>query len=88
MLAPPPLVTAKRTCSVWTASQPIGRRAISAEVRMDWSETVRKAAILAQEKGYITFYELDQILPRTVQSPKEIESLLTVLNEEGIRVEE
>jgi hypothetical protein len=55
---------------------------------MDWSETVRKAAILAQEKGYITFYELDQILPRSVQSPKEIESLLTVLNEEGIRVEE
>jgi hypothetical protein len=55
---------------------------------MDWSETVRKAAILAQEKGYITWYELDQILPRTVQSPKQIESLLTALNEEGIRVEE
>jgi hypothetical protein len=55
---------------------------------MDWSETVRKAAILAQEKGYITFCELDQILPRSVQTPKEIESLLTVLNEEGIRVEE
>ena len=55
---------------------------------MDWSETVRKAAIVAQEKGYITWYELDQILPRTVQSPKQIESLLTALNEEGIRVEE
>ena len=27
---------------------------------MEWSETVRKAAILAQEKGYITWYELDQ----------------------------
>ena len=55
---------------------------------MDWSETVRKAAILAQEKGYITFPELDQIIPRTVVSPREIESLLTALNEEGIRVEE
>ena len=55
---------------------------------MEWSETVRKAAILAQEKGYITWYALDQILPRTVQGPKQIESLLTALNEEGIRVEE
>jgi hypothetical protein len=57
---------------------------------MDWSETVRKAAILAQEKGYITFYELDQILqmlPGTLQS-EQIESLLTALSEEGIRVEE
>jgi hypothetical protein len=54
---------------------------------MDWSETIRKAALLAQRKGYITFYELDQILPHTLQS-KQIESLLTVLSEEGIRVEE
>jgi hypothetical protein len=55
---------------------------------MDWSETIRKAARLAQPKGYITFFELDQILPRTVQSPKQIESLLTALSEEGIEVEE
>jgi hypothetical protein len=61
---------------------------------MDWSETIRKAVLLAQPKGYITFHQLDEILPQTLQflpptiQTKEIENLLNALSEEGIRVEE
>lgn len=57
---------------------------------MNWTETVKQAAILAQAKGYITFHELDQIipddiLPGTLQS-MQLESLLMALSEEGIKV--
>jgi hypothetical protein len=41
---------------------------------MDWSETVRKAAIIAEATGHITFDQLnDPVPPRT--EPEKIETL-------------
>ena len=54
---------------------------------MDWSETVRKAAILAQKRGYITFDELNQIVPHNLQS-EDIEGLMTALSNNEIWVGE
>ena len=54
---------------------------------MDWSETVRQAAAIAEAKGYVTFDELDQILPPNVQS-EDIESLMSALSDKGIWVQE
>lgn len=50
---------------------------------MDRSETARKAKILAKGRGYITFDQLNQILPPNLQS-EEIESLMSVLNDNEI----
>jgi hypothetical protein len=42
---------------------------------MDWSEAVRKAAILAEEQGHITFDQLNGLLLSTVE-PEDITSLM------------
>ncbi|MBU6462872.1 MAG: RNA polymerase subunit sigma-70 [Bradyrhizobium sp.] len=54
---------------------------------MDWSEIMRKVTALAECKGYLTFVELDQVIPPTLQS-EDIESLLAALSDAGIRVQE
>jgi hypothetical protein len=57
------------------------------ENQMDWSETIQKAVILAEAKGYITFDELNQIIPPKLQS-EDIESLMSALSDKGIWVQE
>jgi hypothetical protein len=54
---------------------------------MDWSETMRKAVMLGEAKGYVTFDQLNQILPPNLQS-EDIESLMSALSDAGIRIEE
>ncbi|WP_375785578.1 RNA polymerase sigma factor region1.1 domain-containing protein [Bradyrhizobium sp. Pha-3] len=54
---------------------------------MDWSETMRKAAILAEAKGYVTFDELNRILPPNLRS-EDIESLISALSDQGIWIQE
>src|SRR6202030_4388429 len=44
-------------------------------INMDWFETVRKAETLAEAKGYVTFDELNQILPPIFQS-EDIEAFI------------
>ncbi|MDA9399811.1 RNA polymerase sigma factor region1.1 domain-containing protein [Bradyrhizobium sp. CCBAU 45389] len=55
---------------------------------MDWSEVVRKAAILAEKTGYITFDQLNELMPSTEAEPEDIEAILTALSERGIWIEE
>jgi len=54
---------------------------------MDWSETVRRAAVLAEEKGYITFDQLDGLIQQKVEA-EDINSLMEELNAKGIRIED
>ena len=54
---------------------------------MDWSEITGKAATFVEAKGYITFDELNQILPPNLHS-EEIESLMSALSDKGIWVQE
>lgn len=52
---------------------------------MDWSETVRRAALLAQEKGRITFDQLNELIPHKVE-PEDIERLMAELDAQGIQI--
>jgi hypothetical protein len=54
---------------------------------MDWSETMRKVAALAEHKGYVTFDELNQVIPPTLQS-EDIEGLMSALSDAGIWIQE
>jgi hypothetical protein len=50
---------------------------------MDWSETVRKAAIMAEATGHITFNQLNELVPPKIE-PEDIESLISALSAKGI----
>ncbi len=52
---------------------------------MDWSETVRRATILAHEKGHITFDQLNELIPHEVE-PEDIESLMAELDARGVQI--
>ena len=54
---------------------------------MDWSETMRNAVILAEANGYVTFDELNQILPPNLR-PEDIENLMSALSDQGIWIQE
>jgi hypothetical protein len=54
---------------------------------MDWSEAVRKAAVLAEQQGHITFDQLNGLLLSTVE-PEDITSLMKELSAKGIQIEE
>ncbi|MBH5387654.1 MULTISPECIES: RNA polymerase sigma factor region1.1 domain-containing protein [Bradyrhizobium] len=55
---------------------------------MDWSEVVRKAAILAEKTGYVTFDQLNELIPSAEAEPEDIDAILTALSERGIWIEE
>jgi RNA polymerase primary sigma factor len=55
---------------------------------MDWSEVMRKAEILAEKTGYVTFDQLNELIPSTKAEPEDIEALLTALSERGIWIAE
>jgi hypothetical protein len=54
---------------------------------MDWSEAVRKAAVLAEEQGHITFDQLNGLLLSTVK-PEDITSLMEELSAKGVQIVE
>jgi hypothetical protein len=51
---------------------------------MEWSEIVRQAVILGKAHGYITFDQLNALIPAADVSPEQIEALLTILQDRGI----
>ena len=54
---------------------------------MDWSETMRKAVMLAEVKGCVTFDELNQIVPPNLQS-EDLEDLMLALSDMRIWIQE
>jgi hypothetical protein len=55
---------------------------------MPRSDIVRKAIALGRDKGFVTFGELNELLPSTTTSPEYIEAVMTALSDEGINVVE
>jgi len=55
---------------------------------MDWSEVVRKAVLLAEKTGYVTFDQLNELMPSTQANPQDIEAIMTALSERGIWIAE
>jgi RNA polymerase primary sigma factor len=54
---------------------------------MDWSEVVRKAMILAEKAGYLTFDQLNELIPSSI-APEDIEAIVTDLSNQGIWIAE
>ncbi len=52
---------------------------------MDWSETVRRAAVLAAATGRITFDQFNALIPPDVEA-SDIESLMAELTASGILI--
>jgi RNA polymerase primary sigma factor len=52
---------------------------------MDWSETIRKAAALAEKTGHITFDQLNELILSTVEA-SDIEDLMAELSARDIQV--
>ena len=52
---------------------------------MPGSDVVRKAIELGRQKGFLTFGELNELLPSTT-APEDIEAVMTALSDEGIHV--
>jgi RNA polymerase primary sigma factor len=53
---------------------------------MPRSDIVRKAIALGRDKDFVTFGELNELLPSTTTSPEYIEAVITALSDEGINV--
>jgi hypothetical protein len=53
---------------------------------MPKGDVVRKAIELGRDKGFVTFDELNELLPSTTATPEYIEAVLTALSNEGIHV--
>jgi RNA polymerase primary sigma factor len=55
---------------------------------MDLSAIIRKAIEIGGQHGFITFDQLDELLPSSADRVEEIESLLNALSDRGIDVRE
>jgi RNA polymerase primary sigma factor len=53
---------------------------------MPRSDIIRKAIALGRRKGFVTFDELDGLLPSTTTTPEDIEAVMATLSDEGINV--
>jgi RNA polymerase primary sigma factor len=52
------------------------------------SDIIRKAVELGRQKGFVTFGELNELLPSSTIAPEDIEDVMAALSEEGINVVE
>ena len=50
---------------------------------VDWSEAVRKAAIIAEATGHITLEQFSELIPPAAE-PEDIETLIFALDVTGI----
>ncbi len=50
------------------------------------SDIIRKAVELGRDKGFVTFNELNELLPSATTAPEDIEDVMAALSDEGIDV--
>jgi Sigma-70 factor, region 1.1 len=56
---------------------------------MQWNEIIRKAVELGRLHGFVTFDQLDALLPSDMTAaPENIEAVMEALSDEGINVVE
>ena len=51
-------------------------------------DIIRKAIELGRLRGFVTFDELNELLPSTTSAPEDIEAILEAISREGINVVE
>ncbi len=52
------------------------------------NDIVRKAIELGHLRGFVTFDQLNELMPSTTTSPEDIETIMEALSDEEIRVVE
>ena len=55
---------------------------------MQRREIIRKAIALGHQRGFVTFDQLNYLLPSTTTAPEDIEAVMEALSDEGINVVE
>jgi hypothetical protein len=55
---------------------------------MRQDEIIRKAIELGRMSGFVTFDQLNELLPSMTTTPEDIEAVMTALSDEGINVVE
>ena len=55
---------------------------------MDLSTIIRRAIEIGEQRGFITFDELNKILPSNTTQPEDIEAVMEALSDHGIDVRE
>ena len=53
---------------------------------MPRNDIIRKAIELGRQRGFVTFDELNELLPSTMTAPQDIEAGMVALSNEGIDV--
>jgi hypothetical protein len=53
---------------------------------MKLSEIIRRTIELGHRKGFVTFDQLNELLPAATTAPEEIEIVIEALSDEGINV--
>jgi RNA polymerase primary sigma factor len=51
---------------------------------MTRGDIIRKAIELGRQRGFVTFNELNELLPSTTTAPEDIEGVMASLSDEGI----
>jgi RNA polymerase primary sigma factor len=47
---------------------------------------IQRAIELGRQKGFVTFDELNELLPSTTSAPENIEAVMAALGDEGIQI--
>jgi RNA polymerase primary sigma factor len=55
---------------------------------MKLPEIIRAAIKIGHRNGFVTFDQLNELLPSTTSGPEDVEELMLALSEEGIDVRE
>jgi RNA polymerase primary sigma factor len=55
---------------------------------MKLSEVIRAAIEIGHRNGFVTFDQLDELVPPATTAPEDIEALMQALSDEGIDVRE
>ena len=53
---------------------------------MSLTEIIRTAIVIGRQNGFVTFEQLDELLPAATTEPEDIETLMLALSEERIDV--
>lgn len=53
---------------------------------MDLSAIIRRAIEIGERRGFVTFDELNKLLPSNTTQPEDIEAVMEVLSDHGIHV--
>jgi RNA polymerase primary sigma factor len=66
-------------------SSPLVGASISEDDQMDLSAIIRRAIEIGKQRGFITFDEINELVPSSV-GPEMIEAFLEALSDQGIDV--